>query len=119
VSSKKPIVTSGYEVDSKKLAIVEKKIRTLLWMEFGTDEASDANVEFILIDRQRFQRMLFRPVPYSFVDGDGSFVDGQEIGKDVAARENAHLRAMVAAQFNLSIAHSDFVTEFRVWRDHR
>ena len=112
MSSKKPIVTSGYEVDSKKLAIVEKKIRTLLWMEFGTDEASDANVEFILIDRQRFQRMLFRPVPYSFVDG-------QEIGKDVAARENAHLRAMVAAQFNLSIAHSDFVTEFRVWRDHR
>ena len=114
MSSKKPIVTSGYEVDSKKLAIVEKKIRTLLRMEFGTDAEGGANVEFILVDRQRYWGLRFKPVPYDFKDDeDGELVAGSE------AQMEGIVRALKVAEWNLSVAHSVFATQFSLWRDHR
>lgn len=52
-------------VDTKKLWKFEGKLRALLKKEFGSDDDGDPRVEAQLVDRSRFFRPYYQPVPYS------------------------------------------------------
>ncbi len=56
--------TMGYEVDKAELEKVYEDIHQLLQERFGNDDSDDPNVEFILINRERYWPMHYRPVPY-------------------------------------------------------
>lgn len=58
------IITDGYIVDKDKLEQAYDDIQALLLEQFGVDQDLDGNVEFILIDRQRYWPMHYQPVPY-------------------------------------------------------
>lgn len=74
--------TDRYIVDQKKLEDFYEKLYLLLDQEFGHDCDGDANVECILIDRERFQSLHFFPLPYSHKLKDG--VEAAEKHYDVA-----------------------------------
>jgi len=81
--------TDRYTVDEKLFHEAHEKVEKLLAELFGVDYEESPNVDFILIDRQRCERMHFHPVPYSHTD---NYSD--------AALE----KALEMAVFNLSIA---------------
>ena len=62
-------VTRVYEVDPEQFEEMHEVIAGLLDKVFGHDLAEGPNVEFILIDRQRFQSMHFEPLSYSHPKG--------------------------------------------------
>ncbi len=82
--------TDRYTVDEKLFQEAHEKVEALLAEIFGLEGDHSHNVEFILIDRERYEPMHFRPVPYSHTDNWS---------------DKALAKALEAAMFNLSTAH--------------
>jgi hypothetical protein len=105
--------TPGYQVDPKQFEEAEKKVEDLLQEMFGLDDEGDPNVEFILVDRQRQQRMAYRAIPYRHKLEDGKPThEASEEEQDKRMNE-----LLEAAEFNLSVAWRDFQTIFRIRQD--
>lgn len=51
-------------LDEKKLDAFRRKVEQMAKQELGTDSDGDPRLEVLLIDRSRFERMHFVPVPY-------------------------------------------------------
>lgn len=105
--------TSTYTVDEKEFEKAYTEVKNLLLRMFGTDYEGCSNVEFILVDRQRYETMHFDPVPYDFRNPDGTET------KNEAENMKAIELAMRVAHFNLTVASSKFETLFRIWEHHR
>lgn len=57
--------TLGYKVDADTLKRFEEYMGKLIDSRFGLDDSMDSNLEFKLIDRSKFERLVFAPMPYS------------------------------------------------------
>lgn len=92
--------TDGYKVDLAAFNKMHDTIRKLLDEEFGRDYDNDSNVEFILIDRQRYRRPHFFLEPYDDLDNSDAIDKGLSI-----------------ALHNISVALESFeqLNRLRIW----
>ena len=74
------------KIDKTKLHEFEKEVCELAKKRLGTNEYGDANVEVLVVDRTRYERIHYDPMPYLHnLDIDNGYQDliddTQKIGR--------------------------------------
>lgn len=99
------------EITDGDFRALDDIIAALVEIKCGPHPDGGYPVEWMVVNRRRFERMHFLPIPHDrdFVNSE---IDGELVG------ENAE-RIMEIAELNLSIAHGTFQTAFKMWKHYR
>lgn len=91
------------EVRLEDVKALSDIISTLISEKFDKDPDGDLPIEYIIVDRTRFERMSFEPVPYH---RDAQTPEQKQVILD------AHI-------FNLDVAHGEAIRMHRILRNER
>lgn len=100
LEERREVGKSGWaEVTPDDLAMLDNVLTALIEAKCAPDADGDRPIEFRLIDRTREMLPPFQPMPYR-----------RDVGEE---------RFLEHAQFNLSVAYSQFDTAYQIFRSHR
>lgn len=99
------------EITDADVVSLNDIISVLVVAKCDRDPDGDFPIEWLVVNRLRFERLHFVPQPYDrdFVSGE---IDGEPVGEPIET-------IMEIAELNLGIAHEKLETAFKTWRHYR